>query len=173
MPADVSAEIHGYSHPDATPTPWEVGREQVVASETFWLSTVRPDGRPHVTPLIAVWRGDAIWFTTGPEERKARNLAKNAACILTTGRSELVEGGLDVVLEGAAEQVTDDAELQPIAEAFAAKYGTETWDFVVHDGAFSHRDAGGRALVFRVRPVRGLGFRKGRMSSQTTWRFPT
>ena len=172
MPADVTAEIHGYSHPDVMPTPWEVGREQVGAAETFWLSTVRPDGRPHVTPLIAVWHGDAIWFTTGPEERKAKNLAKNVSCILTTGRSELVEGGLDVVLEGAAEQVTDDAELQPIAEAFAAKYGTETWDFVVHDGAFSHRDAGGRALVFRVRPVRGLAFRKGNRSSQTTWRFP-
>jgi hypothetical protein len=42
---------------------------------------------------------------------------------------------------------------------------------VVRDGAFSHRDAGGRALVFRVRPVRGLGFRKGETFSQTTWRF--
>ena len=172
MPADVTAEIHGYSHPDATPTPWEVGREQIVDAETFWLSTVRPDGRPHVTPLIAVWHGDAIWFTTGAEERKARNLANNASCILTTGRSELLEGGLDVVLEGAAEQVTDDAELQSIAEAFAAKYGTETWDFVVHGGAFSHRKVGGRALVFRVRPVRGLGFRKGKIPSQTTWSFP-
>lgn len=171
MPVDVTAEIHGYSHPDATPTPWKVGREQVLAAETFWLSTVRPDGRPHVTPLIAVWHGSAIWFTTGSEERKAKNLAKNASCILTTGRSELVEGGLDVVLEGAAEQVTDDTQLQAIARAFAAKYGTETWDFVVYDGAFSHRRAGGRALVFRVRPVRGLGFRKGRISSQTTWSF--
>ena len=172
MPADVTAEIHGYSHPDATPTPWEVGREQVASADTFWISSVRPDGRPHVTPLIAVWHDEAIWFTTGPEERKARNLSHNAACILTTGRSELSEGGLDVVLEGAAEQVTNDAALQPVAEAFAAKYGTDTWHFVVRDGAFAHRDAGGRALVFRVRPVRGLGFRKGEMSSQTTWRFP-
>jgi pyridoxine/pyridoxamine 5'-phosphate oxidase len=121
VPADVTAEIHGYSHPDATPTPWEAGREQVLAADTFWLSTVRPDGRPHVTPLIAVWHADAIWFTTGADERKARNLAENASCILTTGRSDLVEGGLDVVLEGAAEQVTDDAELQPIAQAFAAR----------------------------------------------------
>lgn len=110
VPADVTAEIHGYSHPDATPTPWKVGREQVVAAETFWISTVRPDGRPHVTPLIAPWHGDAIWFTTRSEERKARNLAESASCILTTGRSELVEGGLDVVLEGAAEQVTDDTQ---------------------------------------------------------------
>ncbi len=172
VPTDVTAEIHGYSHPDATPTPWEVGRDHVAGAETFWISTVRPDGRPHVTPLIAVWHDEAIWFTTGPQERKARNLAKNAACILTTGRSELSEGGLDVVLEGAAEQITDDAALQPVAEAFAAKYGIDTWHFVVREGTFVHHDVGGRTLVFRVRPVRGLGFRKGAMSSQTTWRFP-
>jgi hypothetical protein len=63
MPADVTAEIHGFSHPDATPTPWAVGLEHVIDADTFWLSTVRPDGRPHVTPLIAVWHGECIWFT--------------------------------------------------------------------------------------------------------------
>lgn len=172
VPADVTAEIHGYSHPDATPTPWEVGREQVAGADTFWISTVRPDGRPHVTPLIAVWHDEAIWFTTGPEERKARNLSQNAACILTTGRSGLSDGGLDVVLEGAAEQVGDDADLQSVADAFATKYGTDIWHFVVRDGGFAHHDAGGRALVFRVRPVRGLGFCKGATFSQTTWRLP-
>jgi len=170
-PTDVTAEIHGFSDPDAPPTPWAVGLEHVIDADTFWLSTVRPDGRPHVTPLIAVWHGDAIWFATGPNERKAKNLADNSSCVLTTGRSDLVEGGLDVVLEGAAEQVTDEAELTPVAEAFAAKYGTEIWHFVVRDGAFSEPDRDGRAIVFRVRPVRGLGFRKGDAFSQTTWRF--
>jgi nitroimidazol reductase NimA-like FMN-containing flavoprotein (pyridoxamine 5'-phosphate oxidase superfamily) len=171
-PAGVTAEIHGFSHPDATPTPWAAGLQQVIAGDTFWLSTVRRDGRPHVTPLIAVWHGDAIWFTTGAEERKARNLAENPSCILTTGRSELSADALDVVLEGEAEQVTDNGELEPIAEAFATKYGTAIWDFVVQEGAFSHRGADRRALVFRVRPVRGLGFRKGGLFSQTTWHFP-
>lgn len=171
-PADVTAEIHGFSHSDATAVPWSVGLDHVVAAETFWLSTVRSDGRPHVTPLIAVWHGDGIWFSTGLDERKARNLAANPACILTCGRSDLVNGGFDVVLEGVAEQVTSEAALQPIAEAFAAKYGTQTWDFVVRDGGFTHRDSNGHGLVFRVRPVRGLGFRKGDTFSQTTWRFP-
>jgi general stress protein 26 len=171
-PDDVTAEIHGFSDPDAEPTPWAAGLEQVSDADTFWVSTVRPDGRPHVTPLIAVWHGDSIWFTTGPEERKARNLAENSSCVLTTGRSDLFSDGLDVVLEGAAEQVTDETALEPIAEAFAAKYGTDTWDFVVRDGTFSHCGGGGRAIVFRVRPVRGLGFRKGETFSQTTWGFP-
>ena len=170
--SDVTAEIHGFSQADATPTPWAAGLEEVIAADTFWLSTVRPDGRPHVTPLVAVWHDDAIWFTTGAEERKAKNLAANPSCVLTTGRSDLAAGGLDVVLEGTAEPVTSDDELQPVAEAFTAKYGTEVWHFVVRDGAFSDPDAGGRAEVFRVRPARGLGFRKGDVFSQTTWRFP-
>ena len=170
-PAQVIAEIHGFSEPDATPTPWSAGLEQVITADTFWLSTVRPNGRPHVTPLIAVWHDDSIWFTTGEDERKAKNLSRNSSCILTTGRSDLAEGALDVVLEGRAEQVTNDHELRAVAEAFATKYGTGTWDFVARDGAFTHRTAGGRAVVFRVRPVRGLGFRKGGTFSQTTWSF--
>lgn len=107
---------------------------------------------------------------TGPEERKAWNLAENPSCVLTTDRSDLAEGALDVVLEGQAEQVTDDAELEPVATAFAVKYPTGPWDFVVRGGAFSDRDAGGRVIVFRVHPVRGLGFPKGDHFSQTTWR---
>ncbi len=166
---DVKAEIHGFSEPNSTPTPWAVGLEQLRAADTFWLSTVRPDGRPHVTPLIAVWHAKALWFTTGPLERKARNLATNSWCVLTTGRSDLVDNALDVVVEGRAVQVSDDAELEPVATAFALKYPTGPWDFVVRDGAFSDRDAGGRVLVFRVRPVRGLGFRKGDHYSQTIW----
>ena len=167
----VVAEIHGFSEPDAKPTPWTVGLEHVAAADTLWLSTVRPDGRPHVTPVIAVWHGDALWFATGPAERKAKNLSRNPSCILTAGCSDLAEGALDVVLEGVAEEITDDAELGPIAAAHSRKYGTQTWDYVVRDGAFADRSLGGRAIVFRVRPVRGLGFRKGDAFSQTTWRF--
>jgi PPOX class probable F420-dependent enzyme len=163
----VRAEIHGYSQPDAEPTPWSAGRDVVMAAETFWISTARPDGRPHVTPLIAVWHGEAIWFATGEEERKARNLAANPLCVLTTGESRLT--GLDVVLEGAAERVTAQAELETVAAAFAQKYGRDTWDFRASEGGFAHGH--GRALVFRVRPVRGLGFRKGGEFSQTTWTF--
>lgn len=167
----VIAEIHGFSDPGAVPIPWSVGLEYVVTADTFWLSTVRPDGRPHVTPLTAVWYDDAVWFSAGSQERKAKNLGRNPACVLTAGRSDLAEGALDVVLEGAAEQISDDAELRPIAAAFGQKYGTQTWDYVVREGAFAHRSLGVRAVVFRVRPVRGLGFRKGDAFSQTTWRF--
>jgi hypothetical protein len=67
--------------------PWPEALELLVRAELCWLSTVRPDGRPHVTPLPAVWHGGAPHFCTGPEERKARNLADNPHCVLTTGQN--------------------------------------------------------------------------------------
>jgi hypothetical protein len=39
---DVAAEIHGFSEPDSTPTPWAAGAERLRAADIFWLS--RTDG---------------------------------------------------------------------------------------------------------------------------------
>lgn len=66
-----------YSAPSAVPTSWAQAVEVLTNAEVFWLSTTRPTGQPHVTPLIAVWQDDALNFRTGPGERKARNLAEN------------------------------------------------------------------------------------------------
>jgi pyridoxamine 5'-phosphate oxidase-like protein len=66
-----------FSSEGATPTEWTEARGRLEAAEVFWLSTVRPDKRPHVTPLISVWLDDALYFCTGPSERKAKNLADN------------------------------------------------------------------------------------------------
>jgi nitroimidazol reductase NimA-like FMN-containing flavoprotein (pyridoxamine 5'-phosphate oxidase superfamily) len=155
-----------FSSPNATPTDWAEGRERTEEAELFWLSTVRPDGRPHVTPLISVWLNGAACFCTGPSERKAKNLAQNPNCILTTG-CNLLEEGLDVVIEGEAKRVTDDAKLTRIADAYESKYGSD-WHFDVRDGAFHHE--GGEALVFEIAPATAFGFRKGEYS-QTRWRF--
>ncbi|MEV0603567.1 pyridoxamine 5'-phosphate oxidase family protein [Streptomyces sp. NPDC050315] len=156
-----------YSVKDAAPTSWAEARDRLAAAEIFWLSTVRPEGRPHVTPLIAVWLDDALYFSTGPEERKARNLAANPCCTLTTGSNALNEG-LDLVVEGEAVEVHDEALLRRLADAHETKYGSD-WHYEVRDGAFFH-EAGGRATVYEVAPVTAYGFAKGAYS-QTRWRF--
>jgi nitroimidazol reductase NimA-like FMN-containing flavoprotein (pyridoxamine 5'-phosphate oxidase superfamily) len=156
-----------FGDPEATATDWESGRGRIEEAELFWLSTVRPDGRPHVTPLISVWLDGAAYFCTGPEERKAKNLEQNSSCILTTGCNQLKEG-LDVVIEGDADRISDDANLRRIAEAYEAKYGSE-WHFDVEEGAFHHGDEG-VALVFEVAPKTVFGFGKAPYS-QTRWRF--
>jgi general stress protein 26 len=156
-----------FSSPDATATEWETARGRIEDAEVFWLSTVRQDGRPHVTPLISVWLGDAAYFCTGPDEQKAINLAQNPHCILTTGSDRLDEG-LDVVIEGEARRVSDDSHLQRLADAWESKYGSD-WHFDVGDGAFQHE--GGEALVFEVAPGKVLGFGKGERFSHTRWLF--
>jgi hypothetical protein len=165
---DPVAELHpSFSSPDAAATPWAEARQRLEEAEIFWLSTVRPDGRPHVTPLIAVWLDPALYFCTGPTERKARNLERNPGCVLTTGCNAIGEG-LDLVVEGDAVRVTDASTLQRVADALAAKYG-EPFLFTVRDGAFV--GDGGEALVFEVRPRQAFGFGKGDPFSQTRWRF--
>jgi nitroimidazol reductase NimA-like FMN-containing flavoprotein (pyridoxamine 5'-phosphate oxidase superfamily) len=71
-----------FSDPDAVATDWEETRRALEEAKLFWISTVRADGRPHVTPLVAVWLDDAIFFATGPGEQKAVNLRTNQNVIL-------------------------------------------------------------------------------------------
>ncbi|MBT2445035.1 pyridoxamine 5'-phosphate oxidase family protein, partial [Streptomyces sp. ISL-36] len=119
------------------------------------------------SPLIAVWSQGALNFCTGPDERKARNLAANRQVVLTTGTNSLSEG-FDLVVEGEAVQVTDETRLRELSEAYVEKYG-EDWRFEVRDGAFV--GDGGTALVFAVAPRTAFGFAKGDPFGQTRWRF--
>jgi general stress protein 26 len=160
-----------YSSEDATAAAWEDARERLARAELYWISTVRPDGRPHVTPLIAVWADGALCFCTGEAERKARNLAANPHVVLTTGSNSMGDG-LDLVVEGKAVNVTDEVRLRRLADAWVEKYGEE-WRFDVRDGAFRHSqgDERGKVLVFEVVPTTAFGFGKGETFSQTRWRF--
>ncbi len=162
-------ELGTFSSPNATPSEWSLGRANLKNAEVYWLSTVRPDGRPHVTPLLGVWLAGGMYFCTGPTERKAKNLAENPHCVLTTGHNTL--DGLDLVLEGTAEAVGDGAELGRVADAYESKYGPH---FAAPDGTWSGLgDAIRRAEipVFRVAPATAFGFGKGEVYSQTRWLF--
>ena len=157
-----------FSSDDATATPWAEAREVLAAAKVYWLSTVRPDGRPHVTPTAAVWLDDALYFSTGQTERKARNLAQNTHCVVTTG-CNLLEG-LDVVVEGDAVRVTDGARFQRLADEYVAKYG-ELFRFTVRDGGFHIEGSETEVLVYEVAPAKAFGFGKSDSFSQTRWRF--
>ena len=154
-----------YSSPGAAPTPWAVVSEALERAEIYWISTVRPDARPHVTPLIAIWLDDAIHFTTGAEERKALNLAANPACIMTTGCNALNDG-LDIVVEGRAIRTQDEATLQRLADLYKTKYD---WTFTVRDGTLADGDH--PALVFTLTPSTIFAFSKGEPFAQTRWQF--
>jgi general stress protein 26 len=157
-----------FSEPDASPTAWDEAVGVIEAAELFWVTTVRADGRPHVTPLVAVWLDGAIHFCTGPDEQKAVNLRTNTHVVLTTGCNRWDEG-LDVVIEGDAVRVVDDAALQRLAAAWRTKWDGR-WRFEPRDGGFG--GDGNDALVYAVAPTKVLAFGKGTFS-HTRHRFPT
>ncbi|MCP2331355.1 pyridoxamine 5'-phosphate oxidase family protein [Actinoalloteichus caeruleus] len=158
-----------FSAPDALPTSWLRMEKALRGAETYWLSSVRGDGRPHVSTLLAVWLDGAAYFCTGEDEQKARNIQRSPLCALTTG-SNLLNEGLDVVVEGTAEQISEESVLREIADSYLDKYG-EAWRFEVRDGRFHGTGGGGNvAVVYRIRPAKILAFDKGG-SSQTRWRF--
>ena len=163
-----AAELNeGFSEPDAAARPWSEVAEVLSRAEMFWLSTVRGDGRPHVTPLPAVWLDGMLHFCTGSHEQKTKNLQSNPNCVLTAGANQF-RSGLDVVLEGTAARVTDPARLQQLAELWKSKLD---WDFQVTDDGF--RDPADRiGLVFAVAPAKVLAFGKNPYS-QTRYRFTT
>ena len=157
-----------FSEPDAVATGWDETREALETAQLFWITTVRADGRPHVTPLVAVWSEGAIHFCTGTAEQKAVNLRNNPHVTLLTGRNDW-ETGLDVVVEGDAVQVTDAATLNRLAKAWTTKW-TGQWQYQVGDGCFLHSGSTEPVLVFSVPPTKVLAFRKGNFS-HTTHKF--
>jgi Pyridoxamine 5'-phosphate oxidase len=147
-----------YSGDLAEAIPWPKALVLLEQAELFWVSSVRLDGRPHVTPVVAVWLDGALYFSSGPDEQKSRNLATNPHCAMTTGCNTWDEG-VDIVLHGDVEIVRDLSQLQRVADGFRAKYGND-WAFeVVDDGTFR-----GPALVYQLIPTQALGFGKGPFS---------
>jgi hypothetical protein len=168
---------------DAAATPWTVASERLESPEvnrTYWLATVRPDGRPHLMPILGLWLDGAFYFVTGETTRKGKNLAADPRCVLATSSTSLP--ALDLILEGEARKITDDATLRRVAAAYDS---VMHWPLEVRDGAVFGPNAptAGRppyavfaltpTTVFGLPGVAGTGTEEGRASSlsPTRWRF--
>jgi general stress protein 26 len=158
-----------FSQKDAPPTSWSDTIAALAAGEIFWVTTVRADGRPHVTPLVAVWLDGAMYFSTGDGEQKELNLRHNDHVILTTGSDDW-QSGLDVVVEGRATRVLTKDELTRAAEVWASKWDGDSWLYDVGEDCFHHPGSDEKVYVFKVVPERVLAFSKGTFS-HTSHRF--
>jgi hypothetical protein len=138
---------------------WAEADRRLTVSQHYWCATVCPDGRPHVMPVWAVWLGARLWFSSGLRSRKARNLAADPRCTMTTDDCRD-----PVVLEGEAERVTDAQRIAAFVAAVNAKYGAGlTAEF--QDPAVNG--------TFAVRPTRAFAFSGADfVGSPTRWTFP-
>jgi len=138
--------------------PWSWARERLTASHEYWVATVWPDGRPHLMPVWAVWRDEALWFSAARAARKVRNLEGNPAVTAST------DDPLNpVVVEGVGRVVRDTVSIKGFLEAVNAKYRTGYGlDFL---------DPAVNATV-RVRPRRVFGLLESDVGgSPTRWDF--
>ncbi|MFS3127540.1 pyridoxamine 5'-phosphate oxidase family protein [Nocardioides sp. Bht2] len=167
MPAQPTARLDPrFSSDGAEALPWPTASDRLAAAPLYWLTTVRADGRPHVTPLVGLWTDDTFVFCTGPDEQKRRNLATSPGLCVTVGDNTW-DAGLDVVVEGDAVQLRGRDALSPLAAAYLAKYGDD-WAFEATEEGFGEGDD--HADVFVVRPHKVLAFAKS-PHGQTTFSF--
>ena len=156
------------------PLPWSRPHDLLVAGTTpprpmasFFLGTTRPDGRPHVAAVGALWVEGDFYLTSGAETRKARNLAVNPACTIAVGLE-----GIDLVLEGEAIRVTE----RPTLERVAALYREGGWPAKVAGDAFTAPYSAPSAgpppwLLFRFTFHTAFGVATAEPCGATRWRF--
>lgn len=134
---------------------WSWARERLEASRNYWVATMAPDGRPHVMPVWGLWLDDAFWFSTGPTSRKAKNIARDPRCTVTTERADEA-----VIVEGEAAPTNDREALRRFVALYKQKY---EWDMDPESDGY-----------FVVRPHVAFGFIEHAdqfAQSATRWRF--
>ena len=116
-----SSEIdRRFSDPGAGATSWAETVRAMEAAQLFWVTTVRADGRPHVTPLVAVWLDGALHFCTGRDEQKAVNLRRNPTITVMIEDGKTYDTLRGVSIDGTAE-IVDDPET-------ALRVGISVWE---------------------------------------------
>ena len=153
--------------------PWSRAERQLEdvsdQQRTHFLATVRPDGRPHVAGVGALWVDGKFYFVSGPGTRKSQNLAGRGDCVITVPLPDL-----DLVVEGTATKVTDEPTLQRLAE----RYDAQGWPATVKDGAFTAPYSAPSAgpppwNLYEFTPRTAFGVATAEPHGATRWDFGT
>lgn len=119
-----------------------------------WLSSVQPDGRPHLVPVWFHWDGERIVAFSKPHARKVENLRDQPSVMLavgTPGPEFEVE-----LIEAIAELPKRPAD-EVMPEGFGAKYR----DLLHRAGLTVQRFAEVYSQPIVLRPTRFLGYGGG------------
>lgn len=156
-----------YGHP---PIPWSRAERQLEGGGDdvrHYLATVRPDGRPHVAGIGALWADGKFYFVSGPGTRKSRNLAERADCVISATLPDL-----DLVVEGTARKVTDRPTLERLAERYAAQGWPATVDGEAFTAPYSAPSAGPPPWdLYEFTPTTAFGVAAAEPHGATRWRF--
>ncbi len=129
--------------------------ERMCSTSVAWLTTVRPDGAPHLVPVWFLWADDGFIVFSKPAARKALNVAADGRVMLAIGRPEddfdvqLVEGTARILRVGTS------SVLPALAAQLISKYA----DWMAAIGLGLEEFAETYRSVIRIEPTRFLGWR--------------
>ena len=139
--------------------PWSKIDNWLHAFRSIWVSTTRPNGRPHAVPVWYAWDGRNLYFISARNLQKSKNLAGQPWVVVHAGDGDDV-----IILEGKAEIVTDRAEAERVDALYRTKY--------VDPGS------GAQATIFepevdlyRVNVKHVMAWEYGTVANRTDWMF--
>jgi PPOX class probable F420-dependent enzyme len=129
----------------------------------IWLSSIRPDGAPHLVPTWFAWDGEAIIIRSKPHAKKVRNLAHDPRAMVALGDAE---DDFDVGLLEARAEIDMGAEEPPVPlpAPFLAKYRERIAGLGITPAEF----AATYSATIRLTPARALGWH-GRSTPRSWW----
>ena len=154
---------------NSRPVRWEDFEERLKKGGWFWLATVRPNGAPHLVPVLAAWSDPVLYVASKPTVRKSRNLEAEDRCVLSTDA-----GDLHLVIEGRARRVRDQDGLARASAAFVAIHGwsTEITGDLLEAEYGAPTSGGPPYAVFEITPTKAFAFpTDGESTTPTRWRF--
>jgi len=162
LPKTTHPHMPGYGLPKTKKglLPWKWAEDRLNKSRQYWIATTRPDGRPHVMIVWALWMDGRLYFSTGSKSRKARNLAANPRCTMCSQQADQA-----IILEGAVETETDVDRIREFIRRYEKKY---KWKL----GAMAEGLLTLKEPVFCLRPKIAFGlWEKKFATTATRWIF--
>lgn len=141
--------------------PWRVIDTQLQALRTIWLSSTRPDGRPHCVPVWYLWENGAqpsIVFMTANDTQKTRNLEHQSWVVMHAG-----DGDDALIFEGEIESIPASAERERLNHLFREKY--------VDPYSGARAEFGEHDAVFRLKVRHVMTWMYGAIANRTDWYF--
>lgn len=148
--------MRGYGLPENNQglLPWKWADQRLAKSHNYWITTVRPDGRPHTMVVWGLWLASVFYFSTGRESQKSRNLKANPNCVVC---NELAHEA--VIVEGIARAVSEAAMRKRFFRLYERKYNFDMSPYK-------------KEPIWAVRPVKVFGLdEKLTLNRATRWAF--
>ena len=153
--ATPARKVKGYKMPATSDhlVSWAFVSGQMSQARHYWISTVFPDGRPHVVPVWGIWHQNRLHFEGSMQTAWGQNIQKNHHIAV-----HLPDANQVVIIEGTAHMIQDD------------EIDDESWNIL--DSTFQRKyqvDTGSPYLY--VQPRRVLAWDGEDLTTMTRWVF--